>query len=82
MVQSVQSAFVSAQEACERLNIHRDTFQLRWNSVFTDWREPGERRTGFRRMIAVDELEIAVRNAGSGRARAAVLEFRKRNRRT
>lgn len=74
--------FLTLADASQRLGISKPTFRARWSNVFTDWRSPSERKRGRIRPVAIDELQIAIENGGQDVARAAVLEFRKRNRRT
>ena len=78
---TLQMKFLTLADASARLGISKPTFRARWSEVFTDWRTPSERKRGRIRPVAIDELEIAIENGGQDRARAAVLEFRKRNRR-
>lgn len=72
------TALVHRREACRQLGIERDTFWRVWHSVFTDPRDPEDRRPGVERKVYDDELQIAVTNGGGRRARTAVLNYRGR----
>jgi len=70
------TVLVHRREACRRLAIGMRVFWQRWHSIFTDPRDPEDRRPGMERRVFEDELEIAAANGGGQRARIAVLNFR------
>lgn len=72
------TSLVHRRDACAALAIGRDVFWRTWASVFTDPRDPEDRRPGVERKVYRDELEIAITNGGGRRARVAVINFRGR----
>lgn len=78
---TIADKYATRKDACRALGICNDTFQRLWNSVFTDHRTKEERRPGCKRLVPKDELAVAVEYGNGERARAAVLAFRKQQRR-
>jgi hypothetical protein len=70
------TSLVRRSEACRRLAIGMRVFWQRWHSIFTDPRDPEDRRPGVERKVYSDELDIAVEFGGGQRARTAVLNYR------
>lgn len=63
---------VKLKEACRALGCCTKTFARKWRDVFTDVREPEDRRERCARMVFEDELSVAVEEG-----RAAVRTFRR-----
>lgn len=78
---TIADMYATRKDACLALGISHDTFQRLWSSVFTDLRTPDERKSRTDRLVAKDELAVAVKYGNGERARAAVLAFRKQQRR-
>ncbi|QJX01235.1 hypothetical protein [Frigoriglobus tundricola] len=69
---SLTTRRVKLKDACYALGISHDTFSRRWQNVFTETREPGNRRRGVPRLVLEDELSVAVEFGA-----AAVATFRR-----
>lgn len=69
---AVRNRLVSQREACEALGICRLTFYRRWRDVFSDPRDPADRRPGVPRKVREDELGVAINDG-----RLAVLNYRR-----
>ena len=72
MPRRLTTRLVKLKVACESLAISHDTFSRHWQEIFTETREPADRRKGVPRKVFEDELSVAVEEG-----RAAVLTFRK-----
>lgn len=72
---------LKVKEVCDALGISEDTFSRHWQGVFTETRDPAEKRKGVHRHVFEDEVAEAVNAGGGARGRAAVLTFRRTMRR-
>lgn len=72
MARALKTKLVKIKAACDALAISRWTFWMKWHDVFTDPRQPDDRRPGCERKVFEDELSVAVEEGA-----AAVLTFRR-----
>lgn len=77
----IKTRLIRRSEATEKLGISARSFWKHWNVVFTDPRPPEDRRHKIQRCVFEDELSTAMEFGGrlGDRAKAAVLEYRRKN---
>ncbi len=75
----IRTKLVRRRDAESALGIGKTAFWQHWSAVFTDPRAPEDRRPRVERAVYMDELDTAIAAGGrmSGRAKSAVLAFRK-----
>jgi hypothetical protein len=67
-----RNRLVSQRDACAALGVCRLTFFRRWASIFSDSRDPADRKRGVPRKVREDELNVALNDG-----RLAVLNYRR-----